>query len=114
MFNISKEFDKWIAIVSFLAYEEKNFLDSIQLLITIIKSKKNNINSYYDDFRNYLYGFFHIYLSNTCATLETRLKVITKMLESEELELYDLGLKLINELFQCGTFTGHSSEYSNK
>lgn len=108
MFNISKEFDKWIAIVSFLAYEEKNFLDSIQLLITIIKSKKNNINSYYDDFRNYLYGFFHIYLSNTCATLETRLKAITKMLESEELELYDLGLKLINELFQCGTFTGHS------
>lgn len=108
MFNISKEFDNWISIVSFLAYEEKNFSDSIQLLITIIKSKRNNINSNNNDYRNYLYGFFHIYLSNTCATLEIRLKTITEMLESEELELYELGLKLINELLQCGTFTGHS------
>lgn len=108
MFNISKEFDNWISIVSFLAYEEKNFSDSIQLLITIIKSKRNNINPNNNDYRNYLYGFFHIYLSNTCATLETRLKTITEMLESEELELYELGLKLINELLQCGTFTGHS------
>lgn len=100
----NKNFYEWIRVLAYIAYDEKLFGRAIELIIRFALTEDEDERN--NSIRNILYGFFHIYLSYTYATLDVRLDIISYLLESDDINRQKLGLRLINELLETGPFFG--------
>lgn len=97
-------FYDWIRMLGYCAYEEKYFYRAISLIICFALTEKIGTNN--NSIRDVLSNFFHICLSYTHASLKIRLEVIDELLYSEENEKKQLGLTLLDEILQFGSFHG--------
>lgn len=97
-------FYDWIRMLGYCAYEEKYFYRAISLLIRFALTEKVGTNN--NSIRDILSNFFHICLSYTHASLKIRLEVIDELLNSEEDDKKQLGLTLLDDILQFGSFHG--------
>ena len=97
-------FYDWIRMLGYCAYEEKYFYSAVSLIIRFALTEKAGTNN--NSIRNVLSNFFHICLSYTHAPLKVRLEVIDELLKSEENENIQLGLILLDDVLQFGSFYG--------
>ncbi|MCY7848058.1 hypothetical protein MOB66_15035 [Bacillus haynesii] len=98
------------ALLVNLAYEAEYFERSVQLLIKMALTEKENENN--NSIRNELKGLFFLYLSHTHATLEQRLEVIDKLIMSKIHGKQKLGISLLGAMLETSQFSACvSSEF---
>ncbi len=100
----NKKFYEWVRILGYIAFDKKFFVRAINLIIRFALTEK--IGENYNSIRHILNSFFHIYLSFTHAPLDMRLEVINELLTNNDETKMNLGLKLIDEVLDYGSFIG--------
>ncbi|WP_417590085.1 hypothetical protein [Owenweeksia hongkongensis] len=98
-----------VSILMSLAYDQEYFERSVKLLIRLALTEKPGENS--NSIRADLDGLFHIYLSNTHATLTQKRQIISDLLRSENDMEQEIGLSLLRAALKASHFTsfGHRS-----
>lgn len=103
----NENFSYFTNLLKSLAYDAELFDRSVQLLCHFALSEdlKENKNS----IRSTLKSLFQIRLSGTHATVQQRLKVISKLIESDSEKKIQLGLSLLDTTLEAWHFTSTNS-----
>lgn len=98
-------FYDWVLMLANTAYDKEYFQPAVENIIKFALSENENTNL--NSIHSVLYNLFHIYLSCTHASLETRIAVIDDLIYSEKEEEQILGVKLLEQTLEYGhTFYG--------
>ena len=95
-------FTEFVTLLRHLAYDQELFDRSVELLCRYALSEDKNENNY--PIRDVLKSLFYLYLSGTHATIESRVKVIEKLIDSEDLDRQELGLLLLDAALEAWHF----------
>ena len=85
-----------------LAYDPALFDRSVELLCRYALSEDKNENN--NSIRDVLKSLFYLCLSGTHATIEARVKVIEKLIDSEDQDKQELGLLLLDAVLESWHF----------
>ena len=96
-------FTEFVRLLRHLAYDQELFDRSVELLCRYALSEDKNENN--NSIRDVLKSLFYLYLSGTHAPIEARVKVIEKLIESEEQEKQELGLQLLDSALEAWHFS---------
>ncbi|MFJ2043983.1 hypothetical protein ACIOBL_10280 [Paenibacillus taichungensis] len=99
----NRNFTYYTNLLKSLAYNVNLFDRSVQLLCMFALSENPEENN--NSIRSTLKSLFHLYLSGTHATVEQRLKIISKLIESDSDEKIQLGLSLLDASLEAWHFT---------
>ncbi|WP_371371004.1 hypothetical protein [Sporomusa aerivorans] len=86
-----------------LAYDKELFERSTLLLCRIAISESPNENN--NSIRHLVKSLFHLYMSGTHATAEQRLKIIAKLVESNQADQVDFGMTLLDAALETWHFS---------
>lgn len=95
-------FTEFARLLRHLAYDPELFDRSVDLLCRYALSEDKNENNY--PIRDVLKSLFYLYLSGTHATIESRVKVIEKLIASEDRDRQELGLLLLDTALEAWHF----------
>ena len=95
-------FTEFARLLRQLAYDPELFDRSVDLLCRYALSEDKNENNY--PIRDVLKSLFYLYLSGTHATIESRVKVIEKLIDSEDQDRQELGFLLLDAALEAWHF----------
>lgn len=95
-------FTEFVRLLRQLAYNPALFDRSVDLLCRYALSEDKNENN--NSVRDVLKSLFYLYLSGTQATIEARVKVIEKLMASENQDRQELGLLLLDAALEAWHF----------
>ena len=96
-------FIEFVRLLRHLAYEPELFDRSVELLCRYALSEDKDENN--NSIRDVLKSLFYLYLSGTHTPIEARVKVIEKLIDSEDPDKQELGFLLLDaalEAWHCG------------
>ena len=97
------QFTEFVRLLRHLAYDQELFDRSVELLCRYALSEDKNENN--NSIRDVLKSLFYLYLSGTHAPIEARVKVIEKLIESDDQEKQELGLLLLDAALEAWHFS---------
>lgn len=89
-----------------LAYDSALFDRSVALLCRYALTEDKNEYYNYNSIPNVLKSLFYLYYSGTHASIESRVKVIEELLDSEDQDKQELGLFLLDAALEARKFSG--------
>ena len=95
-------FTEFVRLLRHLAYDPELFDRSVELLCRYALSEDKNENN--NSIRDVLKSLFYLKLSGTHATIEARVKVIEKLIDSEDQDRQELGLLLLDAALETWHF----------
>lgn len=95
-------FTEFVRLLRHLAYGPELFDRSVELLCRYALSEDKNENN--NSIRDVLKSLFYLYRSGTQATIEARVKVIEKLIDSEDQDRQELGLLLLDAALEAWHF----------
>lgn len=93
----------FVRILRHLAYDQELFDRSVKIMCRFALSEKPEENN--NSIRDVLKSLFYIYLSGTHAPIETRVKIINELVDSESQEKRELGLLLLDATLEAWHFS---------
>ena len=94
---------EFVGLLRHLAYDPALFGRSVELLCRFALSEDKHGNN--NSIRGELKSLFYIYLSGTHAPMEARVKVIEKLMDSEDQDKQELGLLLLDAALESRHFS---------
>jgi hypothetical protein len=99
----NKHHGRYIRILRSIAFDKDLFLRSTKIICQF--AILENVTERNNSSRNVLKSLFHIYLSGTHATAETRYLVIHELISSQDESRQDLGILLLGAALEAWHFT---------
>ena len=99
----NSHFSEFVRLLRHLAYDPALFDRSVELLYRFALSEDKNENN--SSIRDVLKSLFYLKLSGTHATIDARVKVIEKLIDSEDQDKQELGLLLLDAVLESWHFS---------
>ena len=99
----NSHFTEFVRLLWHIAYDPELFDRSVELLCRYALSEDKDENN--KSIRDVLKSLFYLHLSGTHATIETRVKVIEKLIDSEDQDNQELGLLLLDAALEAWHFS---------
>ena len=97
-------FTEFVRLLRHLAYDPALFDRSVELLCRYALSEDKDENN--NPIRYVLKSLFYLYLSGTHTTIDARVKIIEKLIDSEDQDKQELGLLLLDAALESWHFGG--------